>query len=185
MKKNHLLKLLTLAIVVGFMGTLQSCSKALQNLHFNLSMQTQTVTVTVPPTSGTVTVGPITSTYNVDSFIKANTGNQLGISNIQSVKISSCVLTLTNSTATNNFGNFESCSASFYSNTDQTPYTLSIPNNPDGIESTLSLPVDSTAELKSYLGDTFTYNFTGAMRRPTTVPLTCTITFTYSLVVQG
>ena len=185
MKKNHLLKILTVAVVVGTVGTLQSCNKALQNLHFNLSMQTQTVTVTIPPASGTISVGPITSTYNVDSFIRANTGNQLGISNISSVEISSCVLTLSNGTATNNFGNFESCSASFFSNTNSTPYTLSIPNNPDGDYQTLALPVDSTAQLSSYLGNQFTYNLTGSLRRPTTIPLNCTITFTYSLVVQG
>lgn len=185
MNRTQMPKILGTIILLAVAGSFQSCSKLLKNLHFNLSMQTETVTVTIPPSTGSISVGPITSSYNVDSFIKANTGNQLGISNITSVKISACVLNLNNSTTANNFANFQSCSASFYSNTNQTPYALSISGNPDVQSTQLSLPVDSTAQLSSYLGNQFTYNLSGSLRRPTTIPLNCTITFTYSLVVQG
>jgi hypothetical protein len=185
MKNNRFVKTLGLVAVIGLMTGLQSCTKALQNLHFNLGMQTQTVTVTIPPTSGNVAIGPVEAVYNVDSFIKAQTGQQLGVSNISSVKIASVVLSLSNANATNSFGNFQSCTASFYSNTNATPYTMSIPSNPEGLQPTLSLPVDANTEMKSYIGDHFYYNVSGILRTPTTIPLTCTITVNYNLIVQG
>lgn len=186
MKQNRLIRFFALAVVLGATVSLQSCTKALQNLHFNLGMQTQTETVTIPVTpSGTLSVGPVTTTYNVDSFIKASTGNQLGINNIYSVKLASVVLTIVNPDSTNNFANFQSCSASMSSNTNSTPYTLNISNNPDTYAPSLSLPVDANMELKSYIGTQFNYNVTGVLRHPVTKPLTCTITFSYNLVVQG
>jgi hypothetical protein len=186
MKHNSIVKSLILVIAIGVIGALQSCTKGLSSLHFNLGMQTQTVTVTIPATSSdTVAIGPVTTSYNVDSFIRAQTGNQLGISNINSVKLASVVLTLTNSTSANNFANFQSCTASFTSNTDATPYTLNISNNPDAASSTLSLPVNLNDELKNYIGTQFSYNLSGILRRPVTAPLTCTITFSYNLIVQG
>ena len=185
MKLNQRIKILSLVALVGSMSMLQSCNKALQNLHFNLGMQTQTVTVKIPPTSGSISIGPLSNSYNVDSFIKANTGQQLGVANISSVKLSSCVLTLNNSSLANNFANFQSCSASFYTNTNSTPVSISIADNPDVSASTLSLPVDANLELKSYIGDQFTYNFAGSLRRPTTDTLVCTIAVTYNVIVQG
>ena len=188
MKHNKIIRVLAVFLVAGLMSSLQSCTKGLQNLHFNLGMQTQTVTVTIPvTTSDTVAIGPISTTYNVDSFIKASTGNQLGINNIYSVKLSSVVLTLPSITSASpvSFANFQSCTASFSSNTNSTPYSINITNNPDSYSNTLNLPVNSNDELKSYIGTNFTYNLFGILRRPVTTPVSCTITFTYSLVVQG
>ncbi len=185
MKQNKAIRSLVLVAIVGIMSMLQSCNKALQNLHFNLGMQTQTVTVTIPPASGNVAIGPITSSYNVDSFIRASTGQQLGIANISSVKLASCVITINNSSLANNFANFQSCDASIFTNTNSTPITMSIANNPDASANTLSLPVDGNQELKSYIGTQFTYNFSGTLRRPTTDTLNCTITVNYNLIVQG
>jgi hypothetical protein len=151
-------------------------------------MQTESVNVTIPATTGvngTVTVGPATNTFNVDSFIRSQTGNQLGSANITSVKLSSVVFTLNNANALNNFQNFSSCSASFSSNTNPAPYTVSIASNPDAFSNTLTLPIDTTAELKSYLGNQFNYTVSGQLRRGTTIPLDCTVSFTFSVKVQG
>ena len=49
----------------------------------------------------------------------------------------------------------------------------------------LSLPVDNTVELKSYIGNQFQYNVSGVLRKAVTTTLTATVTFTYSLVVNG
>jgi hypothetical protein len=185
MKKQHLNRILTIAAVFVVITTLQSCSKLAQKLlNFDLSMQTQTVNVDVPPAQGNIAVGPITTYYNVDSFVRASTGGQLGAANISSVKITSCVITINNPNFANNFANFKSASASFYSNTDTNPYTLSNPSNPDQYAPTLTLPVDQT-ELSSYIGNQFTYSLSGSMRRPTTTTLHCTVTFTYSVKVSG
>jgi len=183
------LKATIVAAVFGLgVFALQSCSKLTNLLHFNLSMQTESVNFTIPlvtDTSGTFTVGQNTNAYNVDSFIRASTGNQLGEANITSVQLSSVVLVLNNATTSSNFQDFESCTASFYSNTNTTPYVLSISDNPDVYASSLSLPVDTSVNLASYLGNQFTYSFTGKLRHATTAPLNCTVTFTFSVKVQG
>jgi hypothetical protein len=187
MRKHNLIPVIALLVTFITISTLQSCTKLAQKLNFSLNMQTQSVDITIPPT-GTITnatFGPVTTYYNVDSFIKANTANQLGIANISSVKLASCVLTLHNATSTNNFQNFQSVAASFYSNTDNNPYQMSIDNNPDVFATTLSLPVDPNKEFSSYLGNQFTYSVTGTLRRPTTDSLKCTVTFTYNMVVKG
>ena len=188
MKKQILMPSLIVAVVLGGILSLQSCGKLANLLNFKLNMQTDSVNVTIPVTTGVngeITVGPSTTSYNVDSFIHSQTGNQLGISNITSVKIAAVTFTLTNPDSLNNFQDFESISASLYSNTNSTPYTINIPSNPDVYAATLSPQVDSTVELKSYIGTQFNYTLTGKLRRSTTKPLNCTITFKFNVAVQG
>ena len=187
MKKQNLIVGLALAVAIGGIISFQSCTRIGKLLNFNLGMQTESVNVTIPATAanGLITIGPATTYFNVDSFVKAQTGNQLGASNITSVKLASVVFTLNNATPFNNFQNFESCSAAFTSNTNSTPYTVSIPSNPDVFANTLVLPVDSTTELKSYIGNQLNYTVSGKLRRPTTDSLNCTVTFKFSVAVQG
>lgn len=187
MKRKHLIAIGAIIVTISAITMFQSCSKIGSLLNFTLNMQTESFTVTIPPsgTSGTFTVAPTTTEYNVDSFIKAETANQLGIANIKSVKLSSVVFTLNNADSTNNFQNFQALSASFTSNTDATPYDISISDNPNTYATTLSLPIDTTAQLASYIGTTFSYNVSGSLRAPTTIPLNCTITVTFSVNVQG
>jgi len=186
MRKNKMIAFTAIAITLGAI-TLHSCTKLASLLNFNLGMQTESVNITIPITTDTslITVGPATNSYNVDSFIKASTGNQLGEANITNVKLASVLFTLNNADSVNNFADFESVSASFSSNTNTTPYTINIANNPDVYAATLSLPVDTTVQLKTYLGNQFTYSVSGKLRRPTTKPLNCTVTFTFNVAVQG
>lgn len=178
-----------IAVTLSTIFLFQSCTKIGSLLNFNLSMQTETVNVTIPvttDTSGNITVGPTVTTFNVDSFVRAQTGNQLGASNINSVKLNTVVFSLNNAGITNNnFSAFQSVAASFTSNTNSTPYTISIPNNPDVYATVLNMPVDTTVELKSYIGNTFNYTVTGKLRHPTTIPLQCTIAVTFSVNVRG
>ena len=167
--------------------TVLSCSKLANLLTFRLGMQTKSFDFTIPVTTntGAMAVGPIVTAFNVDSFIKANTASQLGVANIKSVKLSSVVLTLNNADAANNFQNFAFVNLDLSSNTNGTPYTMSIPNNPDSYASTLSLPVDTTVDLSTYIGNEFTYTVRGNLRKPTTKELNCTATVTFNLVVKG
>lgn len=188
MKRLKLIPIVAMTLGFVTFSAFQSCNKIAQKLLFDLNMQTQSVDVVIPVTSnttGTITVGPVMSYYNVDSFIKAQTAQQLGVSNVKSVKLESCLLTINDADATNNFANFESCQASFFSNTNSTPYNMNIDNNPDTYSATLSLPVDNTVELSTYLGTEFTYTLTGKLRRVTTKELHCTIQVTYKLDVRG
>jgi hypothetical protein len=47
------------------------------------------------------------------------------------------------------------------------------------------LPVDPNVDLKSYLGNTFTYTISGALRRAIPTPLNCVITYSFDVAVQG
>jgi len=185
MRKNRA-KIAFAITIMSIMLTALSCSKIANLLSFRLGMQTKSFDFTVPVTTDTaVSIGPVATMFNVDSFIKANTAGQFGASNIKSVKLSSVVLTLNNANAANNFQNFEFVDLAFSSNTNGTPYTMSIANNPDSYSSTLSLPVDTTVDLSSYLGNEFTYSVQGRLRKATTQELNCTAVVTFSLLVKG
>ncbi len=189
MKRNYLLATGVLAITFGAIAMFQSCGKIAGLLNFNLNMQTESVNVTIPvtnDTSGIITVGPSVSYFNVDSFIKSQTGNQFGAANIASLKLRSVVFTLNNADlTTNNFSSFQSVAASFSSNTNSTPYNVNIANNPDVFSSTLNVPIDTTIDLKTYIGNQYNYSVTGRLRHGTTKPLDCTVTFTFSVNVKG
>ncbi len=185
------IKLLASAVAFTFatMVILNSCSKLTNNLQYDLDMQTASIDVIIPAYGDTsISVfGSQTVDFNIDSFIKANTANLMGVSNITSAKIKSCALKLTDPTPAANFANFKSCSGSFYTNGDTTPFGITITNNPDKYAETLLLPVDTTAELKGYLsnGNKFTYSLGGKLRRATAAPVHCTATFTFAVHVKG
>ncbi len=185
MRKNRA-KIAFAITIMSIMLTVVSCSKIGNLLTFRVGMQTKSFDFTIPITTDTaVAIGPVATTFNVDSFIRANTAGQMGSANIKSVKLSSVVLTLNNANAANNFQNFEFVDLAFSSNTNGTPYTMSIANNPDSYSSTLSLPVDTTRDLSSYLGNEFTYTVRGRLRKPTTQEVNCTAVVTFNLLVKG
>lgn len=187
MRKSRIL--FASAMVMTCLGTayLQSCSKIASLVQYDLTLQTASTEIVLPPSSDTVgaATGSQEVHYNVDSFIKANTANVLGIANITSAKLTSCKLTLLNPTTANNFANFRSASGSFYSNTNTTPYSLSL-SNPDTYGTVLDMPVDPNVELKGYLnGTNFTYTVGGSLRRATTDSIRVKIDVQYSVHVQG
>ena len=138
MNKPNLTRILILAVTFISFTVVSSCTKVGKNLYFTLSMQTGSANVTIPVTpltSGTAVFGPTSNSYNVDSFIKAQTGTLLGVQNITSVKITSCVLMINNATKANNLQNLKSGG--------------------------------------------------GKLRDAITVPLNCTLQFTFKVIVQG
>jgi len=180
-------KLIVLAIIC-LTSALQSCSKLAQIINYNLAMQSSSVTVSIPPENATGSIETFCSgsaNYDIDSFIRASTLGTMGINNISSVKLLSCVLTLQNASNSNNFDNLASCSASF-TTSDMAPYEIGVTDNPAVYATTLSIPVDTTVELKSYLtGNQFTYTLKGLLRKAVTDTMKCTIQFTYSVKVRG
>ncbi len=173
---------------LGMLG-MTSCNKLANYLQYDLAMQTATVNFTIPPCPNTniAVAGSQTVYYNIDSFIKANTMNTMGIANITSAKVASCQITLLDPTTANNFANFKSCTSSFYSDADATPYQMNISDNPDVYATSLTLPVDTSSELKGYLtnGRQFTYSLSGNLRRPTKDSIHCTATISFKVHVQG
>jgi len=189
MRQIKLIPYLAIATTLASDFMLQSCTKLGNALRYNLALQSGSVTVAIPPMANngsTASVDAGSNTINIDSFIKAHTAGLLGVANIQSVKLTSCTITVQNANAANNFANFESCNAAFSSNTEITPYVINIADNPDVYATSLTMPVDTTAELKSYLiGNEFHYSVGGKLRRSTTDTLNCTIQFQFNVRVQG
>ncbi len=186
--KKILFPVLTLSVLFATVSMFQSCTKVANNLHFNLKMQTGSLNMDIPPTTfvnGLITYGPTTSYYNVDSFIKAQTGTLLGVDNIKSVKIVSVRLNILNPSTANNVQNLESCYAKFSSDKYTTPYQVDMPFIPDTYATYIDMPVDTTAELKSYLGTNFTYSVSAKMRRPVTETLHCNVEYAFNVEVQG
>ncbi len=169
MKKKILLSAAVLALGL----TLNSCSKIADKLAQSISWQGIDVTIDVPPSTAIgsySTVGMGTFTYNLDSFIKDKTSNMLGMSNIDEFKFKSCVLTILNPSSTNSFGDFSDAKASFHTSVNSTPTKLGEVNgNPDGSSFSLTLPVNTTTNMKPYLPNsgpvTIYYDLSGSMRR--------------------
>lgn len=187
MKKQSIFAICAIAGAIALSG-LESCSKLGDLLKKDLEMQTTSVDFVIPPSSDTTIAltGSQTNYYNIDSFIKASTGNILGVANIKSAKIKGCVITINNPSASINFSNFRNITGSFHTEAEPTEYRMSIANNPDVNVSTLSLPVDSSAELKGYLNSNqFTYTVSGQLRRPVADSVHCTARITFSVRVEG
>jgi hypothetical protein len=59
-----------------------------------------------------------------------------------------------------------------------------MPTIADNYTISLNLPVDST-ELSTYLGNQFYYSISAKLRRATTIPLNCSVSYSFNVVVQG
>ena len=189
MKKNFFSLQSTLVVACFTMLSMNSCMKLTKGIQYDLNMQTASMDLVIPPYTDTniSVTGSQTNYYNIDSFIKARTGGMMGLANITRAKLESCVLVLNNSTQAENFANFRSCIGTFYTNSNTTPYVVNIASNPDVFADTLTLPVDTSADLTTYVnnGTQFTYSLGGRLRRATHDTLHCTATFKFNLHVQG
>ncbi len=188
MNKKYSIAASVLMLIASF--GLNSCSKVASILSQFLTFNTPAQNFTIPPVPNAVAAGtqiimPTISgafTYNLDSFIKAGTGGQMGINNIANVHINSCVLTVTNPTDSANWQQFQTVTISLTSATNSTPYVLTV-NQADIYSSTMTLtPTDTTSELKSYLqGSAFNYSIGAQMRRGTTDSMKCNAVFSFTI----
>ena len=149
----------------------QAISFTATDLTFNIPVTTDTATVT--------SIGSGTFTYNIDSLIRAQTANQLGLANIDTFTLTSCTLTVQNPDDNNNVANFESAN----------PANMgSISNNPDVYGTTLNVPVNASVNLTTYVSPsgvtTFNYSVTGKARRATTKVLNVAMHVTYNIHVS-
>lgn len=173
--------LLTLSISV-----LPSCNKLkeLAKVTLNLDNADGEFTIPIIVAVGDATLGTDNVYLNLDSMIKAQ-DNAVGAGNIKEVKIKSCVLTLTNGDAKNNFSALETCKMEISSNQKPDYITIaSVTNNPDVAAQTLNLSVNNTLELKDYFlsANQFTYRLSGKTRKTTDKELNCKVTVQYTLV---
>jgi hypothetical protein len=120
----------------------------------------------------------------LDAIIKAE-NSELGIENIKSAKIESCVVTTTaTSVPDDNFTALNNLSLAIKSDNKPTYITYAAitttPPQPYSIE----VPVTAGVDLKDYLkGNSFGYQFTYSGKRKTTTTLQCRARITYKLSV--
>lgn len=186
MQKTKLLPVVAVATFFGATTLLQSCDKV-ENASVDLPAMTATVDVTVPPTSNTTAqqdMGTQSISYNVDSFIKANTNGTLGVNNIKAVSLKSCVVKLRDgSDADNNFANFETVTASMSTDnvTKEQTMTVSMPDK-EAYDATLSVP---TEDLSPYLKSTsIKYKVSGKLRREIKKEVKATVTIQYVITAK-
>ena len=177
---------LILVLLLSFISS--SCKKKPKDLLFTLNMQLPSAAFTLPPTTDTIDTlpyGSIYFTYNVDSFIRANTAHQLGINSITGVTLASCILTIQDPDTVNNFRDFSTCDATFASDANPAPYMV-LMNNADTFAASVTAEADTVTQLKSYLAtDHFRYSFGGKLRRTITKTLNCTVQFAFIVNVGG
>lgn len=181
MKKQIILGLALVGIMVS-----SGCKKLNDLVKANVNLTMSTLSFDIPVTAqGSLITTTASTSMDVDALIKQNAGSNFGIKNIKSLKVTSCDLTLSNSDATNNFGNLSNCKLELSSST--SPNFTAVANlatNPDANVSTLSIPVDGNVELKDYFSaPSFSVRISGATRRATTKVLTCTAVIKYTAQV--
>lgn len=183
MKRNFVLS--TVVVLVASI-VLSSCSALKKKLNIDIDMTSSDVEFTIPiiTATGNSDMGQQTISVNIDSIIKANNA-ELAVKNIKSVNLKSCTVTLTDGDGQNNLSALQSCSASFYSDTKADVVQLaSITDNPDVEAYSITLPVNTSIDLKDYFGATsFTYHLTGTARKTTSKELHAKATIRYTLNV--
>lgn len=183
------MKLLTLklsAFAFLFLTVATSCNKVKDLISINVTAQSADVDFTIQPSNaGAGVLSQFNTSLYIDSLIKEQAGKSYGLINIKSVKLESCVLTITNSDDANSFGNVSACSAEMSSNTNTTMVGIAeLTSNPETVTSTLNLPVNTTLDLKPYFSSTsFSYKLSGTLRKATTKALTCKATIKYKIEI--
>lgn len=171
-------------LTVGLIS-FSSCDKIkdLAKVNFNLENADGEFTIPVIVAAGNAQLSTSDIYMNLDSIIKAQ-NSKLGADNIKEVKISSCDLSLTNGDVDNNFSVLESCMLEIKSNT-KTEFVkmANLSNNPDVEAQNLSLPVESSLDLKDYFlsATQFSYRITGKARKTTNKELKGKVLVKYTI----
>lgn len=185
MKKVLLsLSLLALASTTVMVQSCNLKDKVIENLIKEFDFDGATAVFNIPViTDTTNTYNGDTSMVDLDIAAKINEyASGLGVGDIESITITSCEVTITNPDANNDASNFESASASAYSDINMTPVSISnngaIPNTAGA--TTISL-TPATVNLADYMktGTKLYYFATVNMRKPTTKELNCTMKVKY------
>ena len=191
MKQKHILIAAFTALIFGSLITTCSKTASLLNKTFTFSTPAQSFVIPPVPDSIALVSGYMPAvtgsfSYNLDSFIKANTGGVLGIANISILKLNNCLLTDTNPDSLSNFRDFQSLTVSFTATSTSSSYVISA-TQPDVYAATMTLmPNDTSASMAPYLsGSTFNYSVKGQMRHGTADSMKCNAVFTFTVNVQG
>src|SRR5687768_1471419 len=116
MKKTF--KALTVATVVLITLSFQACDKLKDSVFPTIENDDLSLEFTIPvaPVAIEDTLELTSVHFNIDSLVKAVTGNTFSITNVNSITVKDVEWTLLNSDAQNSFQNLDKASVLFYSN---------------------------------------------------------------------
>lgn len=176
-------KLRILSILLLCATGLISCQKIKDNLFPAFNVQLDEVTFSIPVTvAGVESSMSSTMSFNLDSIIRANTGNAFGVKNLSSIKVRDIGVILNNDDVLNDLSNFERVRVTFSSNTVTTPAIIASADIPDSPAASINIPAPNGPELKEYLkGNQLTYTVFAKARRTTTKPLNVAVSVTLSV----
>lgn len=172
MKKLGVLFLGLIVIVAGF----TSCKKIIDKIFNGVDVKAPEVRIDIPAIPFVVPGEvPVTSTtsFNLDSVIKANTAGVFGASDVKSVKLKQVQIDLPAGDALNNLSNFQSVRVELSSDKNTTPIEIVNFTFDDTYAVSKTLAVTNNVDLLPYLtGSQLSYTMYGRVRKPTTKPLT-------------
>lgn len=181
--KNKLTAI-TMMAMVAILG-LSSCEKIKDKLFTAFITNSADVEFTiniVTTTNAKTEIGLIKQTVNLDSIIKAETGNAFSLDDITSINMEEAKVTILNPDATNNFANFEEGWLEFNTDINLTPILVATGLNPDVYADSWMLPVDKSINLKDYLkGTHLAYILQAKARRVTSKPLDCKLAIKFKV----
>lgn len=173
-----------LIAVIAIVSMFSACKKIKDAANIDLNLTYGQVTFTIPQitAAGASTLGESNVRFDIDSLIK-KTNSALSMANIKSVKVTSCVVEILDGDVNNNFSALSSAKVSLSSNVNSTKTLVAeIASNPDVEAYSLTIPVNTTIELKDYFKATnFTYTIEGVARKTTSKPLSAKATIKYKL----
>ena len=158
--------------------SIQSCDKLKDKFFPGFEIQPSDLQISIPVIANTASptaVASVTTYFNMDSIIKAETLNAFTINNVKSITVQELNLSFTNSDNANNFANLEEIAVSFHSNSNtNATIVANAPIVQDVMANELALSPLATNNIRGYMnGSQLTYTITAKARRATTKPLTC------------
>jgi hypothetical protein len=176
--KTLLLRSTYLLAIIVLSAGMQSCDKIKDKFFPGFEAEPSDLQIALPIIGSTTSASPIVSVttyFNMDSIIKAETLNAFSIKNVESITVQELTLTIADGDNENNFGNLESIAVSLHSNVNTTPTMIaSAPLIADQDVNELTLSPVASNNLRGYMtGSYLTYTISGKARKVTTKPLTC------------
>jgi hypothetical protein len=175
--------LITVSVALILIINVTSCKKIIEQVFPGLDVKVPEIQLTIPAIPfvppNEISLGSYTAYFNLDSTIKANTGNVFGVGVVSSIKVKEVFVSLANADDLNNLSNFESARVTLSSNSRRDPTNVTTLNFPTSNTSSATFPQSDSPELLDYLkGTEITYNVYGKARRATLKPLNMTVSVT-------
>lgn len=189
MKKNTLSLFLLAIVFVGSLLATQSCNKGTTNsTEKKVSLVHANMIVDIPLLPGNGDYDSITSFYykmNMDSFVKSY-GQDYDTSSIRSVKLNSCIITLSGVDTLDNFRNFHTTNIGLTSGTNRNLFRIAaFTDIVDTNAYFINIPKSYNPNLATYYkADSVRYRLYGNLRRATTKEIVATANISLDVVLS-